>query len=462
MESSMAWSGDLLKRKEIAELLTEYLDSSSSIKVVNINSPWGTGKSYFLGEWRLSLFASRPVVYFNAWENDFTGDPLISIVANIKEQLSQYRKSSAIKKSLAKMVKQASRAFLAIAPVVGKGVLKKTTGVVAEELGASVENIAVETSGETAEKLIEKLIEDNQKSLEEVVKFKESLRRLFAEVAEKDSCPVYIFIDELDRCRPTYAIELLERIKHLFEVDGCRFIIATDTVQLSHSIRAVYGAEFASIDYLKRFFDLTYTFEKPDLDNWILTNVGRFDVVRLGYYLSARVDHPPIGNARKVSPINCVFRSDMSENQMLFMLLAKTFDIDLRQLDRINRALEALISRTRLQQLEFAFIAYLCFLMNKDEQLFIALRSDWKGTFELIKKRYPAEENLYFFSSYLNVHGIAYNYLLVAFSNREELRAMMRPDALEFVNRIVQRELNTLGEGLKTYFEEVKLAGRIT
>ena len=80
----------------------------------------------------------------------------------------------------------------------------------------------------------------------------------------------------------------------------------------------------------------------------------------------------------------------------------------------------------------------------------------------MIKKRYPTEENLYFFSSYLNVHGIAYNYLLVAFSNREELRAMMRPDALEFVNRIVQRELNTLGEGLKTYFEEVKLAGRIT
>jgi len=57
---------------------------------------------------------------------------------------------------------------------------------------------------------------------------------------------MFILIDELDRCRPTYAIELLENIKHLFDIEGLYFIIATDSTQLSYSINAVYGNKFAS------------------------------------------------------------------------------------------------------------------------------------------------------------------------------------------------------------------------
>lgn len=64
---------------------------------------------------------------------------------------------------------------------------------------------------------------------------------------------VFILIDELDRCRPSYAIEMLETIKHFFELKNYVFVVATDTEQLSHSVKAVYGDFFDGKEYLSRF-----------------------------------------------------------------------------------------------------------------------------------------------------------------------------------------------------------------
>ena len=85
-------------------------------------------------------------------------------------------------------------------------------------------------------------------------KFKIDMGLLLKEIGKEKELPLFILIDELDRCRPNYAIELLENIKHIFDIPGIVFIVATDSKQLSHSINAVYGSKFASEKYLKRFF----------------------------------------------------------------------------------------------------------------------------------------------------------------------------------------------------------------
>jgi hypothetical protein len=78
-----------------------------------------------------------------------------------------------------------------------------------------------------------------------------------------------VFIDELDRCRPTYSIELLERIKHLFDIPGLVFVLATDLAQLSNSICAVYGSRFDSRRYLQRFINLEYSLKEPQKSDYI-------------------------------------------------------------------------------------------------------------------------------------------------------------------------------------------------
>lgn len=67
-----------------------------------------------------------------------------------------------------------------------------------------------------------------------------------------------MFVDEVDRCRPTFAVELLERIKHLFNVQNAIFVISLDKQQLAVSLSAVYGNGINSEEYLRRFIDLEY------------------------------------------------------------------------------------------------------------------------------------------------------------------------------------------------------------
>ena len=74
-------------------------------------------------------------------------------------------------------------------------------------------------------------------------------------------------IDELDRCRPSYAIELLESAKHIFSVDGVVFALSTNRQQLEASIKGVYGDSFSATDYLERFFDIS--FRLPSVDRRI-------------------------------------------------------------------------------------------------------------------------------------------------------------------------------------------------
>ena len=82
--------------------------------------------------------------------------------------------------------------------------------------------------------------------------------------ATKGDKPIVFIIDELDRCRPSYAVELLEEIKHFFSVPGIVFVLSIDKVQLGHAVRGVYGNDRINADeYLRRFIDLEYSIPKP-------------------------------------------------------------------------------------------------------------------------------------------------------------------------------------------------------
>ena len=67
---------------------------------------------------------------------------------------------------------------------------------------------------------------------------------------------IIVIIDELDRCRPDYAIRFLETIKHVFEVEQVTFLLAVDKVQLINSLKGVYGNDFDAEQYLERFGDI--------------------------------------------------------------------------------------------------------------------------------------------------------------------------------------------------------------
>lgn len=423
-EATEPWAQDKMDRQGVAKFLTQYLDSDDTIKVLNINAPWGTGKTFFLENWKLSEQKNlRACVYFNAWETDFSGDAFVSLVASIRDQLKEAigapQKAEEILKAF---THKAAKTLIAATPAITKGIVKKLTSI-DMDLISSIST--QEALGDAAEKAVEKLIESNKEARNTVKDFKKvfsNLLELAASIcaAGEEQKPVYIFIDELDRCRPTFAIELLERIKHLFGVDRCRFIIATDTSQLAEAIRAVYGTGFDSEKYLGRFFDREFTLSIGSYTGWIMANCDKYTseafvslgMVRKPGQRTAQWHRTPTES--QVSPTKDTIFYDadnMNEAQLVMLALARTFNPSLRNLLKITYHIDAIISNIKTPQFHFFWAAYLAFLKIQAPILYAKIlnRDEPTDLSELIGQFTP--RSFYYYQMNLTVHQIFSTYL---------------------------------------------------
>jgi hypothetical protein len=242
--------------------------------VLNIDARWGEGKTYFLTGFQRDLAENYTVAYVNAWEDDHADDPLLAMMSAVTGALSPGKSKTveAAKKSL--LNKGGRLAYLLAkhsALAVGRRVLGEGADLIVEEFGSkNTEEAKVATQAALEEVInarAEIALSEFENAKQTISDFKASLALLVSQSSLKK--PIFILIDELDRCRPAYAISLLERIKHLFDVDGVVFVLATDTSQLRYSIGAVYGAGFDGAGYLLRFFDRTYRFATPELGQFV-------------------------------------------------------------------------------------------------------------------------------------------------------------------------------------------------
>lgn len=260
IDTNDIFKNDKLNRKKEIENLSELLVSLDSPFVLSLNSPWGTGKTTFTRLWVSYLKNNhQAVVYFNAWETDFSDDPLLSFLGEIDQDFKQLCGSSA----------ESTAAWEKAKDIGGKIVRRSVPALIkigtAGMLDASdlVEAQASEVIAGLSEDSIEAYL--SQKSA--IKDFKQSVETALARA--DGAGPIVIFVDELDRCNPNYAIRLLERIKHLFEVKGVVFVLSVDLWQLSHSVNSVYGQNFDAHGYLKRFIDVEYSLAQPNRKEFI-------------------------------------------------------------------------------------------------------------------------------------------------------------------------------------------------
>ncbi|WP_286262206.1 KAP family P-loop NTPase fold protein [Thalassotalea atypica] len=256
-----------LKRKNYGEFLADYITGEQDGFVLNLNGSWGTGKTEFLKRfYSYLLVKEHPVVYINSWESDFSKEPLTVITSELLSQFEKFN-SGIGSEETTKRVKQLCGKALKAALV---GVAGFTSAKILNDSNIGMETIKQMIESDS-ENFTKQLTKEYTEQIEAIHGIRKSLGQL-AEVLQKNygaKLPAVILVDELDRCRPTHAIEMLEVIKHFFTTDNFVFVIATDTEQLSHSIKSVYGAEFDSNQYLKRFFDRKVSLPEPDLEHYI-------------------------------------------------------------------------------------------------------------------------------------------------------------------------------------------------
>lgn len=461
------WSLDKMKRKGVAKFLTQYLDSNERIKVLNINSEWGSGKTFFLDNWRREQEANRVCIHFNAWENDFTGDAFVALVSTIREQLTEHiGPTQDIENFLGKFTKVAAKTLMAATPALAKGLVKKFTGV---ELSVLKENLDDDALGEATEKAVEKLISSNKETLDTVKSFKVTFEKLLeiakalkANEAGKENF-VYIFIDELDRCRPTFAIELLERIKHLFTVDQCKFIIATDTRQLGHAIKAVYGSEFSAEKYLKRFFDAEFSLDNNDLSLWILANVNfkdKFHISRTEVLPCYQNDRHSYGPPHVMPDQEAITNADLDESQIILLALALTFKTKLRELEKVIMQIEAAQANSDRKEFSLFWGGYLVFLKDADSEIYnMFLYGDSVQAGRKVREKYKAKQ-LYFGTHSVSVHDV-FNYHLTRYiqGEREAVESYQRSvnDGFSYI-QVINEEWYRHYNSLRNYPKLVDLA----
>ncbi len=285
------WDGDRLGRSRDAEWLADFLRRRSKelsdrgekrAYVLNIDARWGDGKTFFMKRFRDELAQQHIAVYVDAWRNDFADDPLTAVMAAIDEVVAQRTKKPIVKKTLGELKGKAGQLAKLTTQGVGLRLLSMavTTGVataIAEVVtssdgaGDTSADEHAEQVGAEVQKAFEKVLAKGQQGAVDafvetrngIRQFTDKLAKFVLQVEQNEDFtgPLFILIDELDRCRPPYAIAMLESVKHIFETPNVVFVFATNSKELCHSINAIYGAGFDSKHYLNRFFDRTYTFE---------------------------------------------------------------------------------------------------------------------------------------------------------------------------------------------------------
>lgn len=243
---------DAFDRKDVVLAFANLLSQVRGPFVVALDSPWGTGKTTFLKMLGAHLRNEGfSCVDFNAWETDFAEDPLIAFVGEMDGLIKQIcpNESESIdlwEKTKTTAAAVAKRSVPAVVKVATFGAI---------DIEAEIEKVIADTAGSLASDTIEAYLKEKATITEFRAQIDETLS--LAEKLKK-RLPVIIFVDELDRCRPLYAIELLERIKHLFNIKNAIFVLAVDKGQLGISLSGVYGQGFNSNEYLRRFFDLEF------------------------------------------------------------------------------------------------------------------------------------------------------------------------------------------------------------
>lgn len=254
---------DTIDRNKDIVYFYNILQAQESASTIAIDGRWGSGKTFFVRQTKMVINALNPscdmdeekktkatirlpfpkndeekenysiAVYYDAWENDNDTEPVLSLIYEITKQLS-------VDFSLS-----------------DKSIVKTAGAIIEAISGHNVNGIK---DALTSEDPFTKFKE--QKDVEQ--KIKDFFTSLLAERGNR----LVIFIDELDRCKPTFAVHLLEQIKHYIIDDRITFVFSVNLEQLQHTIKHYYGANFDSCRYLDRFFDLRISMPPADLDKF--------------------------------------------------------------------------------------------------------------------------------------------------------------------------------------------------
>lgn len=263
---------DIFGYSEFGERLADVVSNISTPMVITLDAPWGSGKSVFIKQWA-GLIKKRggSIVYFDAFENDFHDDAFLVLASKIH---------SLARETLDKEDDHFAERFFDAAKEAGKvltpigldiGMRAATAGLLGLKDSEALKNAFKVLTNETEKAISEKLQKVGEKQ-ELLESFRKALKKMAQAVAEKKEeagqpPPLVFIVDELDRCRPPFALDIIEHVKHLFFVPNVCFVFVTNLPHLEKTIQGAYGVEFDAHTYLEKFYHFKVMLPEPNYEH---------------------------------------------------------------------------------------------------------------------------------------------------------------------------------------------------
>lgn len=313
---------DILGRNKHVWQFACFCDAQQDRCSIAIDSNWGKGKTFFVKHVQMLIesfndfrkgdldrdrikkvfekyskangekgFVPEVCVYYDAWEHDDDEDPILSIIHEIvRKSANEYslEKTNGIFEIIKNLI-------ITIADIKTGGRLERIRGSIRE--------------GE----------KDYLSELKEQNKIHDQVNNFFSKLLPEQGERLIIFIDELDRCRPAFAVRLLERIKHYFSNENITFVFSVNVSELQHVLKQYYGQGFDSCRYLDRFFDYRLALPEANMNRYYDEIIGineywRYDSIcqevikHMGfglreaqkYYQNARIAASKIAHTNKI------------------------------------------------------------------------------------------------------------------------------------------------------------------
>lgn len=259
-----AFQTDLLGRKPFAEGLTNLICHAEEPLVLSIEAPWGEGKTTFVHQWRRYMEQRDPAlrcIYFDAFKSDIHNDAFLSLLHELQLYAAEHLKQE--NQALETVKTKAKKLFKILGGASYRTVLKLLP--LGELADGAVQDVAEDIRdqlSDNADSVIDEIFKNREQSEELIQSFQSTLAELVAHLYGEGEQPLVFIIDELDRCRPDFALEILEKVKHIFSIPRICFVLVNNPEQLQESVRAAYGQGIKADLYLQKFYSLSLTLPK--------------------------------------------------------------------------------------------------------------------------------------------------------------------------------------------------------
>lgn len=303
---SADWGDYIIDRRETGNFLLNTFKESDGPLSIRINASYGSGKTIFMRCLKKQAESDGfIVIYYNAWEEETSLDARSSLCLAILEKIELYLTEEKVNSKVLALQK-------AILPIVAKAGIAALSRFLLGDHKALLETFESVDLGNTIANALRGGLDEAQKSRSQISGIKKSLSELVSSLGNKK---FLILIDELDRCRPDFAIEVLETIKHFFPIRNIFSIVGVHEKVLYSIIYKRYGSDIGAESYLQRHFNHKMTFSRFDYEKYLLDRLQKTDAFGKGWLINGDSFNSGIHCAAKYGAQICA-RGDLNLRQI--------------------------------------------------------------------------------------------------------------------------------------------------